>query len=417
MQYIRLAPSRYNLSMDRHSRLRLGLVVHIALMVGAAILAALLSGWGIWWLFGSPDLSGPTDQASRFEVVKLILTVAGSFTAGLGAIIALVVQYRKQHLSESGEVREETKLFLERYARAAEQLGSDRAAVRLAGVYSMVSLADDWEAERQTCVDVLCAYIRMPYEPPSDADRAGLEERQVRHALLKALSEKVYDGFDRAWTRFEFDFTGAVFDGGGMPRMRVGDLCKVRFDRARFVTGEFNLWGVHVAGGRLTLDGATIENGGRVGLSSLGLTMGDVSADGLSLRNGTFDLNGASLDGGGLTLTALGIGAGGEVRVTEALIQKPIRVDGVLDGGLLDFSGTRFGLRPGEPDSVPQAIGPFDLRAGRLDFAGTHAERTIELKDVTFGGGTVDLHALGAGTVRCPESAPGLIPPPRRPEA
>jgi hypothetical protein len=32
-------------------------------------------------------------------------------------------------------------------------------------VYALAGLADDWPENRQTCVDVLCAYLRMPYEP------------------------------------------------------------------------------------------------------------------------------------------------------------------------------------------------------------------------------------------------------------
>jgi hypothetical protein len=61
-----------------------------------------------------------------------------------------------------------TRTLNERFATAAGQLGSDKPpAVRLAGVYAMAGLADDWEENRQTCVDVLCAYLRMPYEPYS----------------------------------------------------------------------------------------------------------------------------------------------------------------------------------------------------------------------------------------------------------
>jgi len=58
-----------------------------------------------------------------------------------------------------------TRTMNERFATAAEQLGDDKPAVRLAGVYAMAGLADDWKENRQTCVDVLCAYLRMPYEP------------------------------------------------------------------------------------------------------------------------------------------------------------------------------------------------------------------------------------------------------------
>jgi hypothetical protein len=49
-----------------------------------------------------------------------------------------------------------TRTFNERFATAAGQLGSDKPAVRLAGVYAMAGLADDWKGNRQTCIDVLC---------------------------------------------------------------------------------------------------------------------------------------------------------------------------------------------------------------------------------------------------------------------
>ena len=64
----------------------------------------------------------------------------------------------------------------ERFATSAGQLGDDKpAAVRLAGVYAMAGLAEDWEENRQTCVDVLCAYLRLPYDPDpgDDAEPAG----------------------------------------------------------------------------------------------------------------------------------------------------------------------------------------------------------------------------------------------------
>jgi hypothetical protein len=48
------------------------------------------------------------------------------------------------------------RVLNERFATAAEQLGSDKPpAVRLAGVYAMAGLADDWADNRQTCIDVL----------------------------------------------------------------------------------------------------------------------------------------------------------------------------------------------------------------------------------------------------------------------
>jgi hypothetical protein len=81
-------------------------------------------------------------------------------------VIALTVAYRRQRLSEIEVDREDAKLYNERFAAAADQLSSERAANRLAGVYAMAVLADEWGPGRQTCVNVLCAYLRMPYEQP-----------------------------------------------------------------------------------------------------------------------------------------------------------------------------------------------------------------------------------------------------------
>jgi hypothetical protein len=84
------------------------------------------------------------------------------------------------------------RMLNERSTTAAEQLGSDKPAVRLAGVYAMAGLADDWEENRQTCVDVLCAYLQLPYEPDLGAQmfpsRAVAWGRLVRSSRCSAIA-------------------------------------------------------------------------------------------------------------------------------------------------------------------------------------------------------------------------------------
>src|SRR5436305_1026584 len=74
-----------------------------------------------------------------------------------------------------------TRTLNERFATAADHLGSDKpSAVRLAGVYAMAGLADDWDENRQTCVNVLCAYLRMPYEPDPGEGAPGPDRLAFR---------------------------------------------------------------------------------------------------------------------------------------------------------------------------------------------------------------------------------------------
>src|SRR5215472_15908822 len=61
----------------------------------------------------------------------------------------------QRHELERTLAEQRTRTLNERFATAADKLGGDKPpAVRLAGVYALAGLADDWEENRQTCVDV-----------------------------------------------------------------------------------------------------------------------------------------------------------------------------------------------------------------------------------------------------------------------
>ncbi|HEY5357257.1 MAG TPA: hypothetical protein VIJ82_06120 [Streptosporangiaceae bacterium] len=111
-----------------------------------------------------------------------------------------------------------TRTLNERFATAAGQLGGDKPpAVRLAGVYAIAGLADDWSENRQTCVDVLCGYLRMPYEPDPGQDAPEPERfafqasREVRHTVIRIITAHLKDDAAVSWQGLNFDFTGVVY--------------------------------------------------------------------------------------------------------------------------------------------------------------------------------------------------------------
>ncbi|MEV0645061.1 hypothetical protein AB0I28_07330 [Phytomonospora sp. NPDC050363] len=289
---------------SRPLRLRYGWHVVTWLCTGIVVTAAVAVL--LWLAFGSPDLRGPVEGAQRFDVVKLILTVAGSVTGGVGAVVALVVSYRRQHQSEAAERREDTRLFNERYHQAAEQLGSDKAAVRMAGVYALSGLADDWDGGRAKCVEVLCAYMRMPYAPPGPDDEEDVEvrrenrrrneERQVRRAILDTIAERLrHEPGEQTWHGRSFDLRGAVIDGAELDGMRLRGAV-LRFDGATFRAGEFRLRRTSMEGGAIHLTGATFGPGGKVLIAADG--RGDVFAEDLRLTGGALKVTGATVHTG-----------------------------------------------------------------------------------------------------------------------
>ena len=51
--------------------------------------------------------------------------------AGAGALVALIVAYRRQKVAEADSVHDRTRVFNERFTTIAAQLGDDQPAVRL----------------------------------------------------------------------------------------------------------------------------------------------------------------------------------------------------------------------------------------------------------------------------------------------
>lgn len=165
--------------------MRLG--IHVVLMLVVAVGSAVAIGAVLWWLLGRPPLrqTGGWTTANSFDFAKIVLALIG----GVGAVVALVIAYRKQHLGEVAERREDTKLFAERFTKASDQLGSDKAPVRLAGMYALEDLAQGTPSQRQTIVNVLCAYLRMPYEPPLPSKNTATEQAVDFGAQLLTSAE------------------------------------------------------------------------------------------------------------------------------------------------------------------------------------------------------------------------------------
>ncbi|MGW4848391.1 pentapeptide repeat-containing protein [Nocardia brasiliensis] len=201
---------------DRLHRAALLLAVSMAVVGGLAIAA--LTWWLLWLGFGAT-----AEQPNRLDLTKIALAVA----AGVGGAVALAVAYRRQRDLERGR-------FVELFGAAARQLGDADVAVRIAGVYAMAGVADDFRApsRRQQCVDVLCGYLRLPYDPVAGAnhlvsqaetvDESGLKvervyqfrqnDREVRRTIVKVIADHLRRSAEISWSHCEFTFNRAVLE-------------------------------------------------------------------------------------------------------------------------------------------------------------------------------------------------------------
>ncbi len=208
-------------------------------LVVATILSYLLGIVTFGLLPGTLTPRTPTTETTWLEPIKVALTTA----AGIGGAVALVVAYRKQRLAERREYhevaadrraqsavdREIEQSYRERYVVAVQQLGSSDSTARLAGIYALSNLADAWVDERQQCVDVVCAYLRLPWTPEAAYPRAAMRvdqgqptsapvrtgEGEVRRTALRVVGEHLLPETVRppgreSWSELSLDLCGAV---------------------------------------------------------------------------------------------------------------------------------------------------------------------------------------------------------------
>lgn len=113
-------------------------------------------------------------------------------------------------LSRMGDLRRlaSARSFTNLFQHAVDQLGSDRAPVRIGGLYALELLAQEHPRHRPAAVGLLCAYLRMPV---SDADLAGGDELQVRLAAQRILVAHLRPADPaRFWPGTSLDLTGAT---------------------------------------------------------------------------------------------------------------------------------------------------------------------------------------------------------------
>ncbi|ACL39067.1 hypothetical protein Achl_1073 [Pseudarthrobacter chlorophenolicus A6] len=139
----------------------------------------------------SPDIkaqesSGAT-PAAGLRIAPI--TVAAGLFGGVLFIAFTVLKYRS-HVQADEKLRIEQRAsqletadhFSGRFAQAAEMMGSERAATRMGGVYALAALADEWEENRQQCVDLLCGYLRTPMQrslPTSSSQQASAQKIEL----------------------------------------------------------------------------------------------------------------------------------------------------------------------------------------------------------------------------------------------
>lgn len=165
-------------------------------VTAAALVAAAAAGFGV-------HATRRSIAASRQAVTAADFRQGREARAAKERQDADHVVARQRHHEEDLQWKQEQ--YAKRYKDAADQLAASPLPSRLAGVYSMARLADEWVEEAQTCIDVLCAYLRF------DPENHKVSDEQVRIAIMNTIGQRLRQVKETSpWGAQDIDLGGAV---------------------------------------------------------------------------------------------------------------------------------------------------------------------------------------------------------------
>jgi hypothetical protein len=193
--------------------------------------------------------------------------------------------------------------------------------VNLASIYVLADLADDFVEKRQTCIDVLCEYLRLaaprPREDaPPDEHRRWQRDQAVRRSVIDVIATHLREDAAPSWAANDFDFTGAVFYEADFSGIRLAGG-KLTFSKVSFPEGEVIFRDADFSGGGVDFSGAKFC-GALVSFHGADFSGADVCFSGASISGGEIKFDGARF-------------TAGDVRSPAA----------VVSGGRITFDGAR----------------------------------------------------------------------------
>ncbi|OZD03426.1 hypothetical protein CH275_16805 [Rhodococcus sp. 06-235-1A] len=241
---------------------------------------------GVFTLGFAGGFAGPSswDWYIRQDITPGHGTIIGGFFVVTAAAIAYtgthLTRTSTEHIAEQKNTLDtanaerahnlaDIQELRRRFVTTTAQFADPSPEVRLAGVYALEALANDWiergqDADAQTCISYLCGYLTRPYTPPTQnphlrqtvvtpdlgthVQRTYIhphDDLNVRQAITRTIATHLQPHNRRNWSNYDYDLTGAYFQDANFAgchfRGKI-NLSDTRFDgeHTSFEDAEFH---------------------------------------------------------------------------------------------------------------------------------------------------------------------------------
>ncbi|NUT54055.1 MAG: hypothetical protein HOV94_43220 [Saccharothrix sp.] len=136
------------------------------------------------------------------------------------------VEEARQRLEDARAEHDRSRVADERFARSVELLGHDAEQVRVGAMHGLAGLARSRAEYTQTVLDVLCAYLRRPFDVDRSGDKVVRDEREleVRLTAQRLIADLLPRAGEPGAVPYNLDLTRAYLEYFDLSRRQVGEL-------------------------------------------------------------------------------------------------------------------------------------------------------------------------------------------------
>jgi hypothetical protein len=146
------------------------------------------------------------------------------------------LEQTRQNMESQRMTHDRERSTDERFARSIELLGNDADQVRVGAMHALAGLARSRPEYTQTVLDVMCAYLRRPFDHAHYARLRGEEEakvpespeadreRQVRLTAQRLIGELLPETGAGRGPTYDLDLTGATLEYFDISERVIGQL-------------------------------------------------------------------------------------------------------------------------------------------------------------------------------------------------
>jgi uncharacterized protein YjbI with pentapeptide repeats len=285
-----------------------------------------------------PSITAKVRFELYLESTKVIVGILGTFATIAGGVVlylnfrvanrnTMLAEHRlqldaKQTIEEAELAK--SRLVMEHFSKAVEQLGDNKMEVRLGGIYALEWIAQNSPAEHWTVMEVLTAFVRkQSIEHTINNEQnyldqvpvLGIVEEDIQAALtVIGRRNDANDPLEGKRLHFQgANLTGAVLVGAKLSKarflktclkyadfsqavlrnasFRMADLTMANFTEANLVNAylaKVDLTGANLTGANLTGANLTGANLSQANLKATNLTEADITE---AIFEGTENLN------------------------------------------------------------------------------------------------------------------------------